>query len=89
MNKDIRDEFTDPFYIEPESDIINNFPDNYKQRISLINLNIENLKDGIEYSKLLATKNFYDYIPTETFLIFQTDTLINSKLSFCQARLKL
>jgi hypothetical protein len=44
-------------------------------RISLINLGVRNLTPA-SYSKLLVSADFYKYIPTETFLIFQTDTLI-------------
>jgi hypothetical protein len=47
----------------------------YKHRISTINLNINNLTRD-EYSLLLKQKHFYDKIPTETFLVFQTDSLI-------------
>lgn len=48
---------------------------NYKSRISMISLNKDNLTKD-EYSKLLMDKNFYNFIPTEIFLIFQTDTII-------------
>ena len=47
-------------------------------RIKLHNLNVDNLTKS-EYSRLLMTKSFYDNIPTETFLIFQTDSMIFSK----------
>lgn len=47
----------------------------YKSRAKLINLNKENLSYH-EYNNLFYTKSFYDYIPTETFLIFQTDSMI-------------
>jgi len=48
----------------------------YENRISLVNLNVDNL-DGIQYSKLLTTKSMiYDFIETELFLIFQTDSMI-------------
>jgi hypothetical protein len=47
-------------------------------RIKLHNLNVDNFTRN-EYSRLLMTKSFYDNIPTETFLIFQTDTMIFSK----------
>jgi hypothetical protein len=46
-------------------------------RIKLINLNVNNLSID-DYNKLLVSKSFYDNIPNETFLIFQTDTLICS-----------
>ena len=48
----------------------------YENRISLVNLNIDNL-DSIEYSKLFTTKSMiYDYINTDMFLVFQTDSMI-------------
>ena len=47
----------------------------YKNRILLINLNIDNL-DIKGYNHLLTSKNFYEKIPTEIFLIFQTDSMI-------------
>ena len=62
-------------YIE---DIINNKLQSYKYRIELINLNVDNLNTN-EYNKILANKDIYAYIPTEIFLIFQTDALINPK----------
>ena len=48
-----------------------------KHRIKLINLNVDNLSID-DYNKLLKTKSFYDNIPTEMFLVFQTDTMICS-----------
>ena len=48
---------------------------NIKDRIKLINLNIDNLSLD-DYNKLLTTRDFYKYIYTETFLIFQTDSII-------------
>lgn len=64
-------------YIE---NIINNILNknkllNIKDRIKLINLNIDNLSLD-DYNKLLTTPNFYKYINTEIFLIFQTDSII-------------
>ena len=48
----------------------------YENRISLVNLNIDNL-DSIEYSKFLTTKSIiYDNIETDVFLVFQTDSII-------------
>jgi len=44
-------------------------------RIKLINLNVDNLTIN-EYSNLLVSKDFYKDIPTEIFLIFQTDSII-------------
>lgn len=46
-----------------------------KHRITLINLGVNNLSIE-EYNQLLTSEKFYSYIPTEQFLIFQTDTLI-------------
>jgi|LakMenEpi03Aug12_release.lakeMendotaPanAssembly.Ray.scaffolds.fasta_scaffold78403_2 hypothetical protein len=51
----------------------------HKHRIRLINLNVNNLTvEG--YNKLFKyCKKFYNYIPTETFLVFQTDSIIFEK----------
>ena len=47
-----------------------------KSRFRLVNLHVENLY-SIEYSNLIKKKSMvYDHIQTETFLIFQVDTLI-------------
>ena len=50
----------------------------YKHKIKLINLNVDNLEIS-DYNKLFKSLDFYDNIPTETFLVFQTDTIICSK----------
>ena len=47
-------------------------------RIKLINLNINNLTLE-DYNNLLVSKDFYKNIPTELFLIFQTDSIICKK----------
>lgn len=48
----------------------------FNERIELVNLNISNL-NLIEYSKFLATKSvIFDFINTEMFLVFQTDSMI-------------
>jgi len=47
-------------------------------RFKMINLNIDNLNID-EYSQLFYKSTLYDNIPTETFLIFQTDSIICSK----------
>jgi len=61
------------------NDIINHNLIKYKNRISLINLNVDNLTIN-QYNELFITNfDFYNKIPTETFLVFQTDTLINKK----------
>jgi hypothetical protein len=64
------------FHGKNNLDFINNIINNFdKNRIQLINLNVNNLSI-IEYSKLFYNKWLYDNIPTETFLVFQVDTLI-------------
>lgn len=53
----------------------------FNNRIELINLNVSNL-NLMEYSELLATKSIiYDFINTEIFLVFQTDSMILSENS--------
>lgn len=56
-------------------DIINKKLFLYKNRIRTINLEIDNLTIS-QYSEMFYNYKFYDYIPTETFLIFQTDSMI-------------
>lgn len=51
---------------------------NDKQRITVIQLNISNMKLQ-HYNTLFYNLDFYDFIPTDMFLIFQTDTLILKK----------
>jgi len=52
----------------------------YNDRIQLVNLNVDNLNQKT-YSKLLATKTIiYDYINTEYFLVFQTDSVMFTPL---------
>jgi len=64
------------FHGKNNLDFINNIINKFdKNRIQLINLNVNNLSI-IEYSKLFYKKWLYDNIPTETFLVFQVDTLI-------------
>jgi hypothetical protein len=46
-----------------------------KNRITLINLKVDNLTID-DYNNLLVSEDFYNNIPTEIFLIFQTDTII-------------
>lgn len=46
-----------------------------KTRIQLQQLDHDNMTQP-QYSDMLMTKEFYEKIPTETFLIFQTDSLI-------------
>jgi hypothetical protein len=61
-------------YVE---NIINNKLSKYKNKIKLKNLNIDNL-NLTEYNNLLVSKDFYNEIDTEVFLIFQTDSIICS-----------
>lgn len=51
----------------------------HKNRIQLINLKVDNLSID-DYNRLFKyNKEFYAHIPTETFLVFQTDTIIFKK----------
>jgi hypothetical protein len=58
-------------------DIVNRKFSNHKDRITFIDLHVDNLtlKD---YSQILVSKEFYLHIPTEVFLIFQTDSMIST-----------
>lgn len=57
-------------------DIMDNQLPQYKSRvIQYVNLEVDNL-NHIEYSKIVVSKNFHNYIPSEVFLIFQTDSMI-------------
>jgi hypothetical protein len=56
-------------------DIISRLSANVQNRITLINLNVRNLNIK-QYSTMFFCPTFYDNIPTETFLIFQTDSMI-------------
>jgi hypothetical protein len=58
------------------NNIINNNLLQYKNRITLIKMNVDNLTIN-DYNKIFITNvHFYDKIPTETFLVFQTDSMI-------------
>jgi hypothetical protein len=46
-------------------------------RISLENLGVENLETQTDYSRILSSREFTEKIPTETFIVFQTDSMIN------------
>jgi hypothetical protein len=59
-------------------DIISKDLEKYKSRITLISLNKDDL-NTYDYNSLLLDKDFYNNIPTETFLVFQTDSFIISK----------
>lgn len=61
------------------NEIIKNNLEKYHTRISVKNLEIDNLTNSSEYSKILTTRKFIEAIPTETFLVFQTDSMINPK----------
>lgn len=54
-------------------EIKNGLPDSH--RIQLKNLNVSHFGTD-DYNKLLYRRDFYDNIPTEVFLIFQTDSMI-------------
>jgi len=64
------------------SEIVTKLNIKFNNRIALINLNVDTLglkeyDQLLEYSKLLATKSIiYDYIDTDMFLVFQTDSMI-------------
>jgi hypothetical protein len=59
--------------------IANEKREKFGSRIQLIQIDIDNLGSLWEYSSLLLDPDFYNYIPTEIFLVFQTDTLICEK----------
>lgn len=69
------------FHGNNNKEYVNNIIDEKLQdhinRIKLVNLNVDNLTIH-DYNSLLYDKSFYDNIPTEYFLIFQTDTMICS-----------
>jgi hypothetical protein len=50
----------------------------YNFRISLVKLDVDSLT-GPQYSALMMNYNFIESIPTETFLVFQTDSMINPR----------
>lgn len=50
----------------------------YTIRISFVNLKLDNL-DFYGYNSVMLDPNFYNNIPTEVFLVFQTDSIIISK----------
>ena len=55
--------------------IVFSFPEEVKSRITLVNLNVKNIRID-QYSTMFFCPTFYHNIPTETFLIFQTDSII-------------
>uniref|UniRef100_A0A6C0KTL5 DUF5672 domain-containing protein n=1 Tax=viral metagenome TaxID=1070528 RepID=A0A6C0KTL5_9ZZZZ len=64
--------------IEFIDNIISNHLHKYRNRIAKINLFVDNLKLS-EYNELLVSEYFYNKIPTEKFLVFQTDSMISEK----------
>uniref|UniRef100_A0A6C0JIC2 DUF5672 domain-containing protein n=1 Tax=viral metagenome TaxID=1070528 RepID=A0A6C0JIC2_9ZZZZ len=56
----------------------NNLTPEESTRIVLKNLDVSNLESN-DYNKLLTSVEFYEKIPTETILIFQTDSMIIPK----------
>ena len=60
------------------ANIIDNDLAKYRSRIQLHNLQVDNLTID-DYNQLLVNEEFYQHIPTEIFLIFQTDTMICNK----------
>jgi len=50
-----------------------------RERISLQNLGVADLPTARSYSEILLRKQFTEEIPTETFLVFQTDSMINPR----------
>ena len=61
--------------IEYVTNIVENLKEKHTKTIKLINLNVDNLTH-MTYSYLFMSESFYQYIPTETFLVFQTDSMI-------------
>jgi hypothetical protein len=49
------------------------------QRITLADLGVADLPTARAYSEILTSKKFTRSIPTETFLVFQTDSMINPR----------
>ena len=58
--------------------IIDTDLEKYKVRISMINLGVDNLTRD-EYNSLIASTKFYEFVPTEMMLVFQTDSMIFSE----------
>ena len=63
------------FSTDATVEVVESFNDS---RIKLINLGIDNLTLN-DYNNLLKSSKFYNFIPTETFMIFQTDSMILPK----------
>jgi hypothetical protein len=60
---------------EYATNIVNDLAQLHNKIIQLVHINVDNLT-SLEYSVLFTNKSFYHYIPTETFLVFQTDAMI-------------
>ena len=56
-------------------DIIDIHLSTYKNRITLVNMGVKNMTVA-DYSMMFYEEELYKYIPTETFLVFQTDSII-------------
>jgi hypothetical protein len=56
------------------NNVIQNIP-NAAERIQKVKINVDNLHPS-EYSDMFFHKEFYECIPTEMFLVFQTDSMI-------------
>jgi hypothetical protein len=66
---------------EYSQNIVNQLNNIYKNRISLVKLDVINLNQKT-YSELLANRlDIYNYIDTEYFLIFQTDSMMFKRYS--------
>ena len=65
------------FHGENNKEIILNICCKYfnPKRLLLVNLKVDNLTPQ-QYNKLFYTEELYDYISTDTFLVFQTDAII-------------
>jgi len=62
-------------YLEYIQNIIKFELEKYPSRITLVDLRVDNMNIA-QYNELLTSPKFHEYIPTEMFLVFQTDTVI-------------
>ena len=61
------------------NEIVSQLNNIYKNRITLVNLYVDNLNQQT-YSQLLANRNtIYEHIETDIFLVFQTDSIMLKK----------
>ena len=59
--------------------IVDTLNKQFDNRITTVSIGVDNL-DQMEYSKFFCTKSvLYDHIPTDLFLVFQTDSMIFPK----------